>query len=102
MNVKIEDIRVSGGGAESEVWRKILCDIFQYNLTTVKASEGPALGVAILAGVGAGIYESVEDACDKIVKGNDTVNPDKNLKERYDEVYTVYNSLYDKVKDIQL
>ncbi|MGG7187473.1 FGGY-family carbohydrate kinase, partial [Clostridium butyricum] len=102
MNVNIEDIRVSGGGAESEVWRKILCDIFQYNLTTVKASEGPALGVAILAGVGAGIYESVEDACDKIVKGNDTVNPDKNLKERYDEVYTVYNSLYDKVKDIQL
>lgn len=102
MNVNIEDIRVSGGGAESEVWRKILCDIFQYKLTTVKASEGPALGVAILAGVGAGIYESVEDACDKIVKGNDTVNPDKNLKERYDEVYTVYNSLYDKVKDIQL
>lgn len=102
MNVKIEDIRVSGGGAESEVWRKILCDIFQYKLTTVKASEGPALGVAILAGVGAGVYESVEAACDKIVKGQDTVNPDESVKERYNEVYEVYNSLYEKVKDIHL
>ncbi len=102
MNVKIEDIRVSGGGAESEVWRKILCDIFQYKLTTVKASEGPALGVAILAGVGAGVYESVEDACDKIIKGHGTITPDERVKERYEEVYSVYNSLYDKVKDIRL
>ena len=102
MNVKIEDIRVSGGGAESEVWRKILCDIFQYKLTTVKASEGPALGVAILAGVGAGVYESVEAACDKIVKGQDTVNPDKNVREIYEKVYSVYNSLYSRVKDIRL
>ena len=102
MNVKIEDIRVSGGGAESEVWRKILCDIFQYKLTTVKASEGPALGVAILAGVGTGVYESVEEACDKIIKGKDTVIPNVTLKERYEQVYSVYNSLYDKIKDIRL
>lgn len=102
MNVNIEDIRVSGGGAESEVWRKILCDIFQYKLTTVKASEGPALGVAILAGVGTGVYESVEEACDKIIKGKDTVIPNVSLKERYEQVYSVYNSLYDKIKDIRI
>lgn len=100
MNVNIEDIRVSGGGAESKVWRKILCDIFQYNLTTVKASEGPALGVAILAGVGVGIYNSVEEACSKIIKGSETIAPDKTLKESYNNVYEVYNSLYSKVKDI--
>ena len=83
---------------------EILSDIFQYSLTTVKASEGPALGVAILAGVGAGIYESVEDACDKIVNGNDSdkVNPNKELAKVYEDVYKVYNSLYPRIKDINL
>jgi len=102
MNVNIEDIRVSGGGAESEVWRQILCDIFQYSLTTVKASEGPALGVAILAGVGAGIYDSVESACEKILSRNDSekVSPNKGLKDAYLKVYEVYNSLYPRIKDI--
>lgn len=99
MNVKIDDIRISGGGAESEVWRQILADIFQYSLTTIKASEGPALGVAILAGVGAGIYESVEDACKKIIKGGEKVAPDKALEETYSKVYNQYNSAYPKIKD---
>ena len=99
MNVKIEDIRISGGGAESEVWRKILADIFQYSLTTIKASEGPALGVAILAGVGAGIYNSVEDACSKIFKGGEKVNPDESLKEVYSKVYDLYNSSYPRIKN---
>jgi len=100
MNVNIDDIRVSGGGAESSVWRQILADIFGYSLTTVKASEGGALGVAILAGVGAGIYDSVEDACNKIIKGNLKVTPNDDLKEIYSKVYDVYNSAYPKIKDI--
>ena len=100
MNVNIHDIRVSGGGAESEVWRQILSDIFGYSLTTVKASEGPALGVAILAAVGTGIYPSVEDACNKIIKGQDKVTPNKDTHEEYMKVYKVYNSLYPKIKDI--
>ena len=104
MKVDITEVRVSGGGAESPTWKQILSDIFQYSLTTVKASEGPALGVAILAGVGAGIYESVEDACDKIVNGNDSdkVNPNKELAKVYEDVYKVYNSLYPRIKDINL
>jgi len=100
MNVNIDEIRVSGGGAESSVWRQILADIFGYSLTTVKASEGGALGVAILAGVGAGIYDSVEDACSKIIKGNSKVSPNADLKEVYSKVYDVYNSAYPKIKDI--
>lgn len=102
MNVKIEDVRVSGGGAESSVWRQILADTFQYPLTTVKASEGPALGVAILAGVGVGIYESVEEACNKIIKGNAKTEPNVELKEVYSNVYDVYNSLYPRIKDIHI
>lgn len=102
MNVKIEDIRISGGGAESKIWRQILCDIFQYNLTTVKASEGGALGVAILAGVGVGIYDSVEDACEKIITGGNKVFPDVSVKDIYENVYKAYNSLYPKIKDFNI
>lgn len=100
MKVKITDIRVSGGGAESEVWRQILADIFNYRLSTIKASEGPALGVAILAGVGVGIYESVEEACQKIIKGQDVVQPNFDNVTLYDKIYEVYNSLYPRLKDI--
>ena len=100
MNVDISDIRVSGGGAESSVWIQILADVFNYPLKTVKASEGPALGVAILAGVGAGIYDSVEEACSKIVKGNEQFEPDGDVIDTYSDVYKVYNSLYPKIKDI--
>ena len=102
MNVKIEDIRISGGGAESKIWRQILCDIFQYNLTTVKASEGGALGVAILAGVGVGIYDSVEAACKKISTGGNKVYPDASVKDIYESVYKAYNSLYPKIKDFNI
>ena len=100
MKVDITDVRVSGGGAESEVWRQILADIFNYPLRTIKASEGPALGVAILAGVGVGIYESVEEACEKIIKGKDLVNPNCDNIALYDKIYEVYNSLYPRLKDI--
>ena len=100
MNVDINDIRISGGGAESKIWSQILADIFQYDLTTVKAAEGPALGVAILAGVGAGVYSSVEEACERIVVGNSKVYHNEKLKDTYEEVYKKYNSLYSKIKDI--
>lgn len=100
MNVEVSDIRVSGGGAESEVWRGILADIFKFPLRTIKASEGPALGVAILAGVGTGVYNSVEEACQKIIKSNDLVHPNCDNLDIYDRMYKVYNSLYPRIKDI--
>lgn len=100
MNVKISDIRVSGGGAESVLWRQILADIFNKPLKTVRASEGPALGVAILAGVGVGIYPSVEEACDKIIKYNNSVEPNDDNLEIYNKIYKTYNELYPKIKDI--
>lgn len=99
MNIKIDNIMISGGGAESKVWRQILADIFQYRLTTIKASEGPALGVAILAGVGVGIYKSVEEACDEIIQeGSNIIIPDEALKKTYEEIYDKYNSAYPCIK----
>ena len=80
--------------------QQILADIFNYSLRTIKASEGPALGVAILAGVGVGIYESIEEACERIIKGKDLINPNYDNVGIYDKIYEVYNSLYPRLKDI--
>lgn len=101
MEVHVNEIRISGGGAESGLWTQIISDIFQKGLSKISASDGPALGVAILAGVGVGIYPSVEEACDRILKGKYYVKPNENLKVIYEERYNIYNSLYPKIKDIE-
>ena len=64
MGVTVDDMMACGGGGRSAVWRQMLADMYGCTVKTVAAKEGPALGVAILAGVGAGIYESVEAACE--------------------------------------
>ena len=67
MGVKVNDMMACGGGAKNGVQRQMMADMFGCDVNTVTATEGPALGVAILAGVGAGIYESVEAACRKMI-----------------------------------
>ena len=68
MGIQIDDMMVCGGGGRSKVWRQMLADLYGCPVSTVNTSEGPALGVAILAGVGAGIYGSVEEGCDAIIR----------------------------------
>ena len=66
LNIPVEQIRASGGGSRSLLWRQILADIFGKELVTLRTSEGSALGAALLAGVGAGIYGSVEQTAEAI------------------------------------
>jgi xylulokinase len=99
MNVSIGNVRTSGGGARSEVWRQIQADIFGYPLSVMAADEGPALGAALLAGVGANLYSSVEEACSAVVKvaGTTALNSEANV--RYEKYYDVYRELYPALKD---
>ena len=84
-----------GGGGRSPFWRQLLADILKCKVTTIKSKEGPALGAAILAGVAAGIFASVEDGCDKlVVKGEAEAVTDVNKALQYDAVYDLYQSLY--------
>ena len=68
MGVKPAQMLATGGGGRSEFWRQMLADVFDCKVVTTKSKEGPALGVAILAGVGAGLYPSVREACDSMIK----------------------------------
>lgn len=98
LNIKPEEIRVCGGGAESDTWKQILSDVFQYPLNTLRTSEGPALGAAILAGVGAGIYKSIESACDLILNYEGKVIPNSLNYPVYSKAYDKYNFIYPEIK----
>ncbi len=99
MGVSIGNARASGGGAKSEVWRAIQADVFGLPLSVVAIEEGPALGAALLAGVGAGIYSSVEEACDAVVKTQPAARVDEANAAIYDRLYASYSELYPALKN---
>jgi xylulokinase len=99
MDISIGNVRANGGGAKSEVWRQITADIFGFPLSTIAIDEGPALGVALLAGVGAGIYSSVEEACSAVVKVTRGASVIEENARIYEKNYAVYRSLYPVLKD---
>ena len=93
----ISQVRVTGGGARSSFWRQILADILQAKILTVNTTEGAAYGAALLAATGAGIFNSVEEACDATIKITSSTKPG-NDKESYDLLYPLYKGLYPALK----
>ncbi len=99
MGVEISEVRASGGGGKSQLWRQMQADVFATDITTINSSEGPALGVALLAGVGAGLYGSVAQACDATIKVRTTQRPDMALNDIYMKSYGLYGKLYKSLKE---
>ncbi len=87
-------VRVSGGGAKSELWLQILADTFGVEVATMNLSEGAALGAAILAGVGTAVFDSVIDACEKAIKVESVVLPKEENAAMYKERHEQYRQLY--------
>ena len=98
MGVRPENMLACGGGGTSALWRQMLADIYGMNVSTVDSKEAPALGVAILAMVGAGIYTSVPEACENILRLNTTTAPTPENSESYAKVYAIYRALYPHLK----
>lgn len=99
LGMEIKEIRASGGGARSALWRQIQADINNVPMVTINMTEGPAFGVALLAGVGTGIYKNVEEACSSTIETTGKTEPIKENVKRYEEYYKIYRSLYHKLKD---
>jgi xylulokinase len=95
---RIEQVRVSGGGARSALWRQILADVLNCELVTVNTTEGAAYGAALLAGVGAGVWSDVDAACDAAIRVLDHVVPRPEQTAEYDALYRVYRGLYGVLK----
>jgi hypothetical protein len=87
MNVAITQVRASGGGARSRFWRQLQADIYQQPIVLTNATEGPAYGVALLAGVGTGVWKSVEEACKSSIKQTQKVSPNKKAAAVYEKHY---------------
>lgn len=96
----IDQVRVSGGGARSGLWRQILADVFGCELATVNTSEGAAYGAALLAGVGSGIWESVDAACEACIRVTGAAQPDSGRNAAYERHYPVYRALYPALQGI--
>ena len=98
LGVPTKTVRASGGGARSAVWRQILADVFGTALATVNVTEGAAYGAAMLAGVGVGVFTSVEEACTRIIREQERVEPGHEVM-LYAKYYERYRALYPALKE---
>ena len=97
---KIDATKVCGGGAKSEVWRKILANVFWIPVIRPLIEEGPAYGGAILAMVADGAYKNVEEATDKLVKEKDITYPDTEITAKYEKKYQAFKKMYPALKNV--
>ena len=99
LGIKIEQVIASGGGAKSRVWRQIQADVFNKELSMTQSIEQAAMGAAILAGVGVGIYKNTEEGCKKAVKlKREKIKPIPENVDIYNQQFKIYQSLYQDLK----
>ena len=100
LGLPIEHIRLGGGGARSKVWRQIQADVYQREVEIVEAEEGAAYGAAILAGVGAKIWSSVDEACKAVVRVAHRIAPDPRASAILQQNYLLYRKIYPALRDL--
>ena len=100
MNVPVKNVRLGGGGARSDLWRQIQADAYAYEVEILTAEEGAAYGGALLAGVGAKWWNSVEEACDAVVKVQMRVKPNASAADAMRKQYENYRLLYPALKPL--
>lgn len=99
MQVNTTAMMACGGGAKSAVWRQMMADMYGCTVQTIRAEEGPALGAAILAGVGAGVFTDVVSACEKLIEPATVCRPDAAAHAYYEKGHKLYQKLYRDLKD---
>lgn len=97
--VEVDEIRLIGGGAKSELWQQITADIFGEKISLLNIEQGPAFGAAIIAGVGAGVFSDFESIVEELVDVVKTVDPIAENVEKYNKNYKIYQNLYGDLKE---
>ena len=100
LGIDIPSSKICGGGAKSPLWKKIMANVLGVKLEIPACEQGPGMGGAMLAMVACGAYESVQAACDAIVKTDSVLEPDAELTARYEEQYKKFETIYPAVKAI--
>jgi xylulokinase len=91
---EVRQVRVTGGGARSSLWRRIMASVLGVELVTVNSSEGAAYGAALLAGVGAENWPSVDAACESVIAISGRDEPEPAWAQAYEGLYPRYRELY--------
>ncbi len=99
LGVPVKQIRASGGGSRSPLWRQIQADVFGQKAATLNAEEGPGYGVALLAAVGAGAFKDIREACQATIKVIKETAPNRSAQKYYDRAFPIYQQLYRSLKD---
>jgi xylulokinase len=102
MSIPVDSIRLGGGGARSHIWRQIQADVYGQEVEVPRADEGAAYGAAILAGVGARVWPSVDAACDSLVRIAARVAPDAEAAALLDGRYEAFRRLYGALKQAEI
>ena len=98
LGVPTTDVRATGGGGKSPLWRQMQADIYNAPVSTLAAEEGPAYGAALLAGVGTGHFADVNDAVTRCVRVVATIQPDPAMVAKYNQIYAIYRSMYSHLR----
>lgn len=99
MKVDISEMMACGGGGKSPLWRQMLADMYGCEVKTTSSQEGPALGVAILAGVGAGVFTDVVSTCREFINQDTYCQPEAAAHAYYEKGHQLYQKLYKQLKD---
>jgi len=100
LGIDVSESYVCGGGAKSQLWRKILCNVLDITLKIPDKEEGPGMGAAMLSMVACGEYDNIVECSEKLVKIKGEEKPDKEIVRRYDEQYKKYKKIYPAIKEL--
>ncbi len=99
IHIPIREIRVIGGGSKSKLWIHILANVFNTPIQMINTNQGGALGAALLAGVGIGVYSSVDSACKSVIQVINSIEPNLECSNEYDKGYRLYQRLYRELEN---
>ena len=98
--IEINRVRLNGGGAKSPLWCRIVANVMNVSVDKINSEEGPGFGAAILAAVGCGVFGSVEEAADKLIRVVETTESDPETVALYEEKYRKFRSIYPALKPV--
>lgn len=101
-DTEIKNICVVGGSSKNRLWQQLKANITQKNVELCFEPEATALGAAMLAAIGDGTYNSIEEVSDLLTANNEIVTPDEKLAHYYDPFYELYKNGYDELEKLNV
>ena len=98
LGIDIQSSKICGGGAKSDLWKKIMANVLNIELQCLESEQGPGMGGAMLSMVACGVYPDVKSACEALVKVASTVRPEPALAAKYETRYQQFKKIYPACK----